>query len=253
LKKDWVVWGVCFGLFFAGGIYFNMLPEFVWKTEIGVADVVGGISAIAAAIAAVAASRAASIANKQSSDSAQSIRWQMYKMHLESFYEWLDGIEEDQGVTFYRRQELYDSMFPCNRNPALVFSEKACDEVFAWQRSFSALADLACRPSSFGYREIEGWISDYMMLTWHMKYSYLKPNKKQFFMDDRIASGVSVDNYDVILPVMSAVIHGLSKFSFMDCKNCYRGMTDEFRNVFKEFFSAVHTNGYHQHSYRENP
>jgi len=230
-----------------------MLPEIIWKKEVGVGDVVGGVSAIAAAIAAFAAWRAASIANKQSTDSAASIRWQMYKMHLESFYQWLDGIEADQGVTFYRRQELYDSMFPFNRDPSLAFSEKASGEVVAWKQGLDRLADIACRPSLFGYREIETWIGDYMMLTGFMKYTLIKPNTKQFFMDNRIPSGVSVDNYEEILKVMSAVIFSLSKFSFVEAKHGYRGMTPEFRSVFNDFFIAVMMNGYNQHSYREDP
>ncbi|MBK5416392.1 hypothetical protein [Pseudomonas sp. TH31] len=100
MKTDWVIWGGCIGLFFAGGVYFNMLPEFTWKKEVGVADIVGGVSAIAAAIAALAASRAAKIANKQSSDSAISIRWQMYKMHWDSFNELLSAVESELGVVF---------------------------------------------------------------------------------------------------------------------------------------------------------
>jgi hypothetical protein len=253
LKKDWVVWCVCFGLFLSGGIYFNMLPEYVWKKEIGVADLVGGISAIAAAIAAVAASRAASIANKQSTDSALSIRWQMYKMHVESFNEWLQGIESDQGVIFYRKQELYEAMFPSNRDPSLMFSDKGSEEVTSWGSSFGKLADIACTYKALGSKDLEMWVFDYARLTGYMRYSLLSANNKQFFLDDRLPTGVSLDNYDVVLSVMSDVIGRLSKFAFVEPGQGYRGMSSQFKDSFMDFYLDVSMKGYNRHSYREDP
>lgn len=253
LKRDWVIWCGCFGLFLAGGIYFNMLPEIVWKKEVGVADLVGGVSAIAAAIAAFAAWRAASIANKQSTDSAASIRWQMYKMHVESFNEWVKGIESDQKVTFYRKQELYEVIFPSNRDPSRIFTDKGSPEVAAWQSGYAKLAEFACTSRRLSSREVSTWVGSYMMLTSHIKYSALSPNKKQFFMDDRIASGISLDNYENVLPVMCDVVNRLSRFAFVETKYGYAGMSTEFKESFKAFFMDVMTNGYDQHSYREDP
>lgn len=253
MKKDWMVWCGCVGLFLAGGIYFNMLPDFVWKKEIGVADVVGGLSAIAAAVAAFAAWRAASIANKQSTDSALSIRWQMYKMHLESFNEWLQGIESDQGVVFYRKHELYEVMFPSNRDPSQMFSDKGSAEVISWGNSFGKLADLACTYKALGSREVEMWVFEYARLTGYMKYSLLSVNNKQFFLDNRLPTGVSVDNYDVVLSVMSDVVDRLSKFAFVEPAQGWRGMTAQFKESFMDFYFDVSMNDYNQHSYREDP
>ncbi|MNO06942.1 hypothetical protein D3C81_2289350 [compost metagenome] len=69
-------------------------------------DWFAALSAIATAAAAFAAWKAASAAQKQSSDGAVSIRRQTYKMHYDMFNEWLDGIEEELKVKFYRRYEL---------------------------------------------------------------------------------------------------------------------------------------------------
>jgi hypothetical protein len=248
-----VVWCGCIGLFLAGGIYFNMLPRVVWKTEVGVADVVGGFSAIAAAVAAFAAWRAASIANKQSTDSALSIRWQMYKMHLDSFNEWLQGIEFDQGVVFYRKHELYEIMFPFNRDPSEAFSDKGSSEVVSWANSFKRLADVACTYKALGPREIEEWIFDYARITGYMRYYLLSPDDKQFFFDNRLATGVSIDNYEDVLPAMNSIVERLSKFAFVDLKYGYRGMTAEFKESFMGFYFDVSMNNYNQHSYRENP
>lgn len=230
-----------------------MLPVFVWKKEVGVADVVGGFSAIAAAVAAFAAWRAASIANKQSSDSALSIRWQMYKMHLESFNEWLQGIETDQGVVFYRKHELYEIMFPFNRDPSQAFSDKGSSEVVSWGSSFGKLADLACTYKFSGAREVEAWIFDYARLTGCMRYSLLPINARQFFLDDRLPTGVSVDNHEAILRVMGKVVERLSKFAFVESASVYRGMTSEFESSFMSFYYDVSLRNYNQHSYRENP
>lgn len=248
-----MVWCGCFGLFLTGGIYFNMLPHLVWKMEVGVSDVVGGCSAIAAAVAAFAAWRAASIANKQSTDSALSIRWQMYKMHLDSFNEWLQGIESDQSVVFYRKHELYEIMFPFNRDPSQAFSDKGSLEVIAWANSFKRLADVACTYKPLGSRDIEAWVFDYARITGYMRYYLLPPDDKQFFLDNRLATGVSIDNYEVVLPVMYKVVERLSKFAFVESTHGYRGMTTDFKESFMEFYFDVSMRSYNQHSYRENP
>ena len=253
MVRDRVIWAVCIGLFLTGGIFFRIFPESSSISTLGVVEWFSILSAIATAIAAIAAWKAASIARKQSFDTALTTRWQMHKMHLESFYEWLNGIESDQGVTFYRRQELYDSMFPSNRDPSLAFSEKGSDEVVAWQRSLDRLADLACNPTMIGSRQVEHWVGDYAMLTGYIKYSLLKPGQKQFYLDDRLPSGVSIDNYEIILSVMSNVMFRLSKFAFLEARHGYRGMTNEFKYSFKEFFSDVVHKNYNQHTYREDP
>ncbi|NVZ70540.1 hypothetical protein [Pseudomonas costantinii] len=252
MNKDWVVWCGCVGLFLAGGIYFNMLPSLVWKKEVGVADVVGGCSAIAAAVAAFAAWRAASIANKQSTDSALSIRWQMYKMHQDGFNEWLKGIEADQGVTFYRKNDLYEVMFPFNRDPSQTFSDKGSAEVAAWGRSFESLADRACTPKFLGARDLEMWVFDYANTIGYMRYYLLPVKDMQFFLDNRLPTGINVDNYEKVLPVMSMVIERLSKFAFVDFTGGYRGMTNEFKESLMDFYFEVSINNYNQHSYRED-
>lgn len=230
-----------------------MLPDFIWKKEVGIADIVGGFSAIAAAVAAFAAWRAASIANKQSTDSALSIRWQMYKMHQESFNEWLQGIESDQGVVFYRKHELYEIMFPFNRDPSQAFSDKGSTEVVAWGNSFEKLSDQACTHKALGPREVESWVFDYARTIGYMRYYLLPINDKQFFIDNRLATGISFDNYELVLPVMYKVVERLSRFAFVDCVHGYRGMTPEFKDSFMGFYFEVSMNNYNDHSYRENP
>ena len=208
------------------------------------------LSAIATAAAAFAAWKAARAAQQQSFDTTLSTRRQTHKNHFDSFNEWLDGLQDELRVKFYRRYELYDSIFPNNRNPNLVFSELGCDEVGAWQKSFEKLVAAASRPVRLGVRETESWAAEYMFLAGYMRYSYTEGVVAQLFLDDRLPSGLSLDNYQDALSVMGAVLTGLSKFSFRGDHIGSRGVSKEFSASFIDLINLVANESWHQHSYR---
>lgn len=247
--KDKVVWGGCVGLFLTGALFaYGFSGE---KSEsFRIVDLFAIISAIATAFAAFAAWRAASAAQKQSFDSTISTRRQAHKTHVDSFNEWLDGMEAELNVKFYRRYELYEVMFPNNRNPSFDFSETGDAEVKQWQKSYSTLADMACKPLQPDRREVEDWISNVMFLAGYMRCSLLSPDSIQIYLDNRIPSGVSFDNYKRVLPVLGVVLSGLAKFAFVDGRSSDRGMSSEFEFAFSDLVDAVLRFSWNQHNYR---
>lgn len=250
--KDRVIWGGCVGLFLAGSVFSHAFVGAQPAEGVKLVDWFAILSAIATAIAAFAAWRAASAAQKQSFDTALSIRRQTHKMHVESFNEWLDGMESEFDVKFFRRYELYETMFPCNRNPALEFSEKGHSEIQSWQHSFVKLADLACNPVQPSIREVEHWVGDFMWLSGHMRYTFLNASEVQIYLDDRIPSGISLDNYKRALPVMGMVLTGLSKFAFIDGRSSDRGMSAVFEFAFSGFVQSAMDRSWNNHSYRSD-
>lgn len=247
--KDRVIWGGCVGLFLTGGLF---VYAFSGGSSEGlkIVDLFAILSAVATAIAAFAAWKAAMAAQKQSFDTAISIRRQTHKMHVESFNEWLDGMESELDIKFFRRYELYETMFPDNRNPALEFSEVGNSEVQAWQRSFVKLADLACSSTQPSRRDVESWVGDFMRLSGHMRYTFLSAKEVQIYLGDWIPSGISYDNYKRALPVMGMLLSGLSKFAFIDGRSSHRGMSPAFELAFKDFVQSVLDSSWNQHSYR---
>jgi hypothetical protein len=247
--KDRVIWGGCVGLFLTGGLFAYAFSGGA-SDGFKIVDLFAIISAVATAFAAFAARSAANAAQKQSFDSAVSIRRQTHKTHVESFNEWLDGMESELGVKFYRRYELYEMIFPNNRDPSLEFSEVGDFEVKSWQNSYVKLADMACKPSQPSRREVESWVAELMFLTGFMRCSLLSSTSLQIYLDNRIPSGVSFDNYKRALPVLGIVLSSLSKFAFIEGRSSDRGMSSEFEFAFSDFVQGVASSSWNQHSYR---
>lgn len=248
--NDRVIWGGCVGLFLTGGLFAYAFSGGA-SEGFKIVDLFAIISAVATGFAAYAAWKAASAAQKQSFDSAISIRRQTHKSHFESFNEWLDGIESEFAVKFYRRYELYETMFPSNRNPSLEFSEVGSREIQSWQRSFTKLADLACYPAQPGKREVESWAADFARIAGYMKCTFLPLSEKQIYLDDRLPTGISSVNYQRVLPLMGMVLTGLCSFSFIEGRSSDRGMSREFDFAFTDFVEAILTSSWNNHSYRQ--
>lgn len=250
--KDKVVWGGCIGLFLTGALFaYGFSGE---KAEgFKIVDLFAIISAVATAFAAFAAWSAASAAQKQSFDASISIRRQTYRMHFESFNEWLDGVESSLNIEFYRRYELYDTIFPDNRNPSLGFSEVGDPELVSWQKAFESLANLACNPIQPSRREVSTWLLNYAALSGHMHYTFLEVDKLQIYLGGRVPSGISPENLKRALPVMGIVLSALTKFSYIEGASSDRGMTLEFEFAFNEFMEAIMETSWHQHEYKVIP
>lgn len=250
--KDKVVWGGCVGLFLTGALFaYGFTGE---KFEgFKIVDLFAIVSAVATAFAAFAAWSAASAAQKQSFDSSISIRRQTYRMHFESFNEWLDGVESSLNVEFYRRYELYDAIFPDNRNPSLGFSEIGDPELVSWQKAFKSLADLACNPIQPSRRDVATWIRDFASLSGHMHYTFLEADKVQIYLGGHVRSGISSENFKRALPVMGMVLSALTKFSYIEGTSSDRGMSLEFEFAFEEFVDSIMESSWHQHEYKIMP
>lgn len=246
---DRVIWTGCLCLFAAGALFSHAAFGAASAEGFRIVDYFSVLSTVATAIAAYAAWRAASAAQKQSFDTAMAGRWQMYRTHFEFFTERLDDIEADQQVVFYRRHELYESMFPKNRNPTLAFTEIGDTEISAWIDAFTKLADLACSPLSPDMRAMEHWVGQYMFLTGHLRYTALHPERDQILLDGRLASGVSRENFENVLPVMGMVLSSLSAFAFINKGSYSRGMTAEFKAAFIELLNDIQIHDWNQHKY----
>ncbi|WP_353228511.1 hypothetical protein [Pseudomonas qingdaonensis] len=232
---DKMILAGCVGLFLVGALFGIGASSGIEIERLKVVDIFAIVSTIATALAAYAAWRAAATASKQSADNAVSLRWQMYKMHRESFDDLLDNVESNLKVNFYSRHETYDAIFPNNRNVNLPFTSVGGSELESWQRSYTKLADACCRFESAGQREIERWIGDYLWLAGCMRYSTIKADEPQVRMGGWVPSGVSAENHEKIASMMWSVLHSLSKFSYMENNIGYRGMSAEFKADFQSF------------------
>ncbi len=137
---DRMVWAGCLLLFLAGGVWFNVVPEFTWKKEVSVADFVGGVSAIAAAFAAYASWKAANISKASADDSKYFARAQLYMSHRKDFFELIDYVASELKVVFFRKNDLYRKLFPGNHYSGRSFDTIGnLDVVNEWRSSYAEL------------------------------------------------------------------------------------------------------------------
>jgi hypothetical protein len=243
-------------LFFGGVVWGRLIPSSdFWLIKIDGFFAVA--SSLATAVAAVAAWKAAQInkgqwdsSRKQTDIANEQSRLQFYMQHWFTFNEWLDEIERDNNVKFYKRASLYESIFPRNRNFSEPFSPVGDSEVFSWHSRFGKLVDRTCSPIGFEGRDAESWFSEYVMLAAYMHYSYLSPEDEQLVLGDTLPSGVSIENYEHVLVVMGNVLESLSKFSFCDGSPCSKGMSQVVKSGIGEFINSAQSNYSKNHRYR---
>lgn len=179
--KDFVVWCGCLGLFLAGGVYFNMLPNFFWEKELGVGDLVSGASAIAAALAAYASWKAATIAKTSAEDSKAFTRAQLYMSHRKDFIDLLDEIADELKVVFFRRYDLYTKLFPNNHYSSEFFEAKAnLDVVNNW---VSKYAEVERVTKGFPVAlEIDLWVMSCSDLSESMHFVFPRSEEPQLYL-----------------------------------------------------------------------
>jgi hypothetical protein len=180
---DRVVWIGCALLFFAGGIYFNILPSLVWKKEVSVADVVAGISAIAAAFAAYASWKAANISKRSAEDSKLFTRAQLYMSHRQDFTELLDYIASELKVVFYRKNDLYYKLFPRNHYSGKTFEAVGQNEIITeWSIRYSEIVSFTEEES--GDADIDDWIIACSNLSDSMNFAFprLADNEPELYL-----------------------------------------------------------------------
>jgi hypothetical protein len=252
MLRNGFTWMVAVLLFCSGIAWAQFFPNsefWVSKFDFKLSDWFGAVSAVATTVAAIAAWRAASNAQMQAAESAHQNRWQMYRMHHESFLEMLIGAESDLGVRFFRKEELYDVMFPDNRDIRKPFNATGSDEVRAWQKSFTKLADFLCDLNAVGDRDIEKWMGDYAWLSGHMRYGFLK-DSYQVYLSDSLPSGISENNFQEVIPIMSDVLGRLSNFSYLKFLSGHRGIVFERKIAIGSFINGVRSHKLRGHTYK---
>ncbi|MEB0008661.1 hypothetical protein QN412_02905 [Pseudomonas sp. RTB3] len=216
LKKDWMVWCLCISLFLAGGIYFNMLPEFIWKKEIGFSDLVGGASAIAAAVAAFAAWRSATISSNAAKDSRSFLRMQAYIMHRQQFEVLLNQVEKELSVSFKAKDSLYNDIFPNNRHLDREFSMRADGvELQAWVITFQKLLTQTNKYPAMERRELRTWLVETVTLNGnYLRLTY--ENESPSLMVEDIDTQITLDNPMRALKISSDVLNHFFVFGMIE-------------------------------------
>lgn len=180
---DRMVWVGCVLLFFAGGVYFNILPDLTWKTEVSFADVVGGFSAIAVAFAAYASWKAANIAKRSAEDSRSFTRAQLYMSHRQDFTELLDYIASELQVIFYRKNDLYYKLFPRNHYSGDTFEAVGHSDLVAnWAAKYSDIVSFTEGAASDS--ELDDWILKCSNLSDDMNFAFpsLKDDEPELYL-----------------------------------------------------------------------
>lgn len=255
--KNGVEWLVCCALFAAGLVWGKLLPSGdFWSIKLD--GVIAFVSSIATAAAAVAAWKAARInagqsesAKSQAESASQQNRLQFYMQHWATFNEWINGIERDHGVSFYKRSALYDVIFPNNRDVSKPFSSVGSDELRSWQKTLRRILDRTCMPLDFDGREAEDWFFDHARLSGYMHYSYISPEQNQLVLGDALPSGISVENYDHVYDVMSYVLESLSKFAYCDGAPRSKGISLEVRDGVIRLINEAQGTYSRTHRYRK--
>jgi hypothetical protein len=197
LKKDWVVWVGCVALFISGGICFHMLPEFVWKKEVSVADVVGGMSAVAAAFAAYASWKAANVSKRSAEDSKLFTRGQLYMSHRQNFIELLDYVSDELQIKFIRKYELYQRLFPRNHYSGNYFDAEGESEVLSgWAEKYKEIVSLA--EFDLSDSDLDVWMMGCCSLGEDMQFEFIPQKGPKIFLfgetpSDSICTGFSFD------------------------------------------------------------
>ncbi|WP_095151837.1 hypothetical protein [Pseudomonas sp. Irchel s3b5] len=216
MKKDWVIWVTCICLFFAGGVYFNMLDGMSWKKEVGLSDVIGGISAVAAAVAAIAAWQSARISRDSAEQSRLFSRMQAYVMHRQQFEALLAQIEHDCAIKFRKKDALYNDIFPDNRHMGRAFDMSAHGvEVFSWKQSFLNLRERSNKYPGMGIRELSTWMIDQVFLYSNSLRFEFEAEGKVFYLGG-IRTNIGLEQPMLPLKKISDVLNQILIFGMVD-------------------------------------
>lgn len=193
-----------------------MPPDFVWKKEIGVADVVGGLSAIAAAVAAIAACRCASISRDMAEQSRLFSRMQAYVMHRQQFEALLVQIEHDCSIKFRKKDALYNVIFPDNRHMERAFSMSAHGiEISTWKDSFVKLRDRSNKYPGMDVRELSTWMIEQVLLYSNgLKFEF-NVEGRVFYLGE-IKTNIGLEQPMLPLKKISEVLNQLLVFGMVD-------------------------------------
>jgi hypothetical protein len=236
-------------VFVCGAIWGKILPgEDFWSVK--VADVFGGVSALASAVAAYAAWRAASISKEQSEDSARQNRWQIYVSHYELFNKCLEGAERDFNVHFIRKSELYEVLFPTNRDIFISFTPVNSSQILTWHAEYRLLEASSRKSRIPDEQEICVWLSGCSLLAGQLHFSYVKDTDLQVFIGGCVPTGINLENFENALSVMAEILERLSTFSYVKSSPQYNGMTWQMRNGIRSFINSVECGANVTHSYQ---
>lgn len=253
MRKDWVDWGLCILLFFSGVVFSKFCTDsdfLAFLRDFDSSQWIAAFSSLATAAAAIAAWKAADTSKSQANASAQQSRWQMYRMHCESFVTLLEDIESDYQVRFYRKTELYDAVFPCNRDVRKEFSSEAGPELHAWLSEVKKLSDFCCDQRAKSPGEVADFFLRYGQLCGYMKYT-MPVVGPQIYLDGKLPTGICRDNFKKVIPALSDALKSISVFSFVEYEHSWRGMEASIAIEIRSFINKVSSGLMSEHSYKE--
>lgn len=249
MKKDWVIFTGCIGLFASGFIFARLLAQFgylpaiffKWEDKLDIGTIFNIVAAIATALAAYAAFRSADTARSAAKDSRAFARIQTYTSHQQQFDRLLDECQTEMGVAFFRRIELYDKIFPTNRNsekPFTSYAEGAL--VRRWANRYDQLrgdVESDAAPDDEGFCR---WIVGCVSLANDMNFTFKEPSEGQIWLDGSV---YSFFDHNPAKPLynLAETVHRIARFGLIDIspKRIFRRHQPTFLAAYNDFYRRI--------------
>ncbi|UST91925.1 hypothetical protein [Pseudomonas siliginis] len=259
MKKDWVIFVGCIGLFASGFIFARLLAQFgylpaiyiKWEDKLDIGTIFNIVAAIATALAAYAAFRSADTALSAAKDSRAFARVQTYTSHQQQFDRLLDECQAEMGIAFFRRIELYDKIFPTNRYSEKPFT--SCAEaalVSQWGNRYDRLRGAVESNVAPDDEDIRKWIIDCVSLANDMNFTLKQPSEGQIWIND---STYSYFDHNPGKPLynIAETIHRLARFGLMDIspRRIFARHQPVFLATYNDFYQRI-KDGLTNHSIR---
>ncbi|MFJ3367305.1 hypothetical protein [Pseudomonas sp. NPDC086251] len=242
MGKDWLVWALCCALFASGIVFSKIVPG-----QLGLTDFIGMISALGTLAAAIAAWQSAKISAQMAAGSRSSERLSNLAEHRKQFDEMLTQTERDLGVVFYDRVNLYDRVFPTNRNPLLQFKvEGDLKRLEGWKKSYFSIIEYLRHP---GDLLIERWVFAVMNLTGEICVRNVSVETEQVYISGYTPSGFNEENVSRYMGNLCSVLGRISNFGMIDANLHLMAESSRFEDAFEKFVIQVKS-GMTQHSFR---
>jgi hypothetical protein len=246
MKKDRIIIIGCVGLFASGFVFARLLAQFgylpavffVWEEKLDIGTIFNIVAAIATALAAYAAFRSADTARVAATDSRAFARIQMYIQHQQQFDRLLDESQTEMGIAFFRRIELYDNMFPNNRQADKPFSLHADPAtILKWGNRYDQLSGIAESKTPPSEEEFPKWMIGCMELANRMNFTHKPIKEGQIYLYSR---NYSFFDSEPARPLhdLAEVIHRLARFGLINRapKILFNRQMQAFVEAYKGFY-----------------
>jgi len=194
MKKDWIVLGGCVCLFSAGYVFSRLIAQLLhptelgltWENKIDIGTIFNIVAAVATSLAAFAAFQSAKIARDAAKDSQAFARTQTYTSHQQQFDRLLDECQSEMGIAFFRRIELYDKLFPANRDSSKPFNTFGNSALIrAWSDSYAKLRSVVANDVPPEFEGIHEWMIGCLVLANEINFTHKEPTQGQVWFNDK--------------------------------------------------------------------